>query len=481
MRIAALALGLLTACGGGSEPSNRDAQSGAGAGGVSAGGTGGTSGGGSAGEASGLDFIGEGVRPFVERGWFPSVVVAVLHQDRIDYLGFGSVSDSDPTPPTADTLYEIGSVTKVVTGALLSSMVVDGDVTESTPVEDLLPPNATVPEKDGSKITLADLATHHSGLPRAADNMPRQDLEDPYADYSTSLLYEFLESYTLPRLPGESYEYSNIGTGLLGHALGLRAGSDYLGAVTQRVLQPLTMSDTSIAIGDADKARLAPGHDAELRPYPSWSFGALEGTGALRSTAHDVAQLAQACLRQDGPLGPALAEALRPHASGLPDHSIGYFWNIRSDGIAWKNGQTGGYHAVVAVAPDDNAGVVMLTNAAAPVVDSIALAVLNQLRGREAAIPEPRAEIVVPAETLSAYVGRYRFASGDEMELALESSQLVVLSPIWRTLWLRAEAPTRFYTRFPQMEVEVVLEGQAVTGLSVQFEGQTAIADRLPD
>src|SRR5207253_241565 len=102
-----------------------------------------------------------------------------------------------------------------------------GEVALRDPVVKYLPPGTKMPERNGRSITPVDLATHTSGLPRLPTNMSPKDPNNPYADYSVKQLYEFLSTYQLSRDIGSQYEYSNLGGGLLGHALALRAGMSY--------------------------------------------------------------------------------------------------------------------------------------------------------------------------------------------------------------------------------------------------------------
>ena len=95
---------------------------------------------------------------------------------------------------------------------------------------------------------------------------------------------------------GESVEYSNLGAGLLGHALATRAGTDYETLVTSRVLDPLAMTDTGIHLTASARRRLATGHDPALEPVPNWDLPALAGAGALRSTANDLLAFIEANL-----------------------------------------------------------------------------------------------------------------------------------------------------------------------------------------
>ena len=118
--------------------------------------------------------------------------------------------------PDGDTVFEIGSITKVFTSLILADMVERGEVKLDDPVSKFLPASVTVPSRNGRQITLLDISMQISGLPRMPNNMKPADPENPYADYDPAKLYEFLSGYTLQRDIGEKYEYSNLAVGLLG-------------------------------------------------------------------------------------------------------------------------------------------------------------------------------------------------------------------------------------------------------------------------
>ena len=122
-----------------------------------------------------------------------------------------------------DTIFEIGSITKIFTTLILMDMVANGEVVLDEPVETYLP-SVKIPELNGKKITLRHLATHYSGLPSLPDNFNPKNPMNPYEDFTSEDLYHFLNHYNLKRAPGEQFEYSNVGLGLLGHILGKRAG-----------------------------------------------------------------------------------------------------------------------------------------------------------------------------------------------------------------------------------------------------------------
>ena len=121
-------------------------------------------------------------------------------------VAHGSMGITDPRPVNGDTLYEIGSITKVFTSLLLADMVERGEVALDDPVAKYLPASVTMPERAGRQITLLDLSTHRSGLPRMPSNFNPKDPARPYVDYPVDRLYEFLSSHELRRDVGAEYQ-----------------------------------------------------------------------------------------------------------------------------------------------------------------------------------------------------------------------------------------------------------------------------------
>ena len=154
-------------------------------------------------------------------------------------VAYGTPGNSKSRPLDGDTVFEIGSITKVFTALLLADMVAHGEVELTDPVEKYLPAEGRPKAFDHKSISLLDLATYTSGLPRLPTNFSPRDKANPYADYTVEQLYEFLSEYTPEYYPGSHYEYANLGFGLLGHVLALRAGRDYEELVTSRICQPL--------------------------------------------------------------------------------------------------------------------------------------------------------------------------------------------------------------------------------------------------
>src|ERR1700685_2721492 len=240
------------------------------------------------------------------------IAVGVIDATGRRTVSYGKFDADDKRAVDADTIFEIGSVTKVFTSLLLADMVQRGEVALTDPVAKYLPPGVKVPERDGRQITLEDLATHTSGLPRLPSNLHSKDSANPYADYSVEQLYQFLAGYQLTRDIGSEYEYSNLGGGLLGHVLALRAGTSYEALVESRICTPLGMNSTRITLTPEMKARLAAGHDESLKTVENWDLPTLAGAGALLSTAHDMMTfIAVNLAHTNSPLPPAMAAMLK--------------------------------------------------------------------------------------------------------------------------------------------------------------------------
>jgi serine-type D-Ala-D-Ala carboxypeptidase/endopeptidase len=256
------------------------------------------------------------------------------------------------------TIFEIGSVTKVFTGTLLAEMAERGEVRLDEPVAALLPDGNRVPVRSHRPITLLDLATHSSGLPREPDNFRGTAVAFQYADYSVDRLSEFLRAHELRRDAGTKYEYSNLGVGLLGHALAVRAKTGYEALLRARILAPLAMSSTAITLDDSLKARLAPGYSIEMN--------VLAGAGALKSSADDLLTFLAANLQPpDTPLGRAIARSHQSHFSRDAVRQVGLSWDLDrvfGERLIRHGGQTLGYRGFVGFNADRRIAVVALTN-----------------------------------------------------------------------------------------------------------------------
>jgi CubicO group peptidase (beta-lactamase class C family) len=222
----------------------------------------------------------------VAAGTYQTLVFGVVDGDKSEAVAFGKLNDGKA--PDGDTVYEIASVTKTFAATLLAQAVLSGRVTLDTPVAQLLP-DFKIPSRDGKEITLGELATQHSGLPLMPSNFLPKDPANPMADYDTAQLKTFLAEYELSRDPGASYEYSNLGFGLLGYALAQLNHTTYRAITDEEILKPLGMTMSSTAFTEAMRTHLAPGHLSTGEAAKNWDHSdALAGAGAIRSTANDM-------------------------------------------------------------------------------------------------------------------------------------------------------------------------------------------------
>lgn len=295
------------------------------------------------------------------------IVVGLIDDNGTRIVAYGKPAQDSTQTVNGESVFEIGSVTKTFTATLLADMVERGELNLDDPISKFLPPSVKAPTHDGKEITLRQLSSQVSGLPRMPGNFAPKDPGNPYADYSVEQMYSFISGYTLTRDPGTQYGYSNVGVGLLGHILALRARMDYESLVRTRVLQPLKMNDTAIELTRGMRARLATGHNPNLKPVANWDIPTLAGAGALRSTANDMLKYVAANL---GLTKTLLAAAMQKthqsqHDTGTPGLEVGLGWHILKKfdtEIVWHNGGTGGYHSFVGFDKKRRKGVVILSN-----------------------------------------------------------------------------------------------------------------------
>jgi D-alanyl-D-alanine-carboxypeptidase/D-alanyl-D-alanine-endopeptidase len=369
-----------------------------------------------------------------ERRASVGMVVGITEANSHRFTAHGCRDTCGGGPVNEKTLFEIGSITKLFTALLLSDMANRGEVALDEPVAELLPAGTRVPARDGKAITLRDLASHYSGLPRVATNGdPPDHPGGPYAVYSAERLYQFLSNHELIRTPGDSFEYSNVGAGLLGHALVLRAGAGgYESLIRARILDPVGMDDTVIAIPARLKANVASGHDDSLEPTSDWSFDVLAGTGAFRSTLSDLLRFMDAVCDQDSPLAAMIGPLMTPRDQGGLELGKPY-----PDGAMAlsKPGGTGGARGFVRCIPEWKRAVAVLSNASIDAVVDLGIHALDPRRD----LMSYRKEIAIDPACLARLVGRYQMrdwvfdvtSTGDRLHVPLADQHRVFPASEW--------------------------------------------------
>jgi len=389
------------------------------------------------------------------------IVIGLVDNQGMRVISYGKPNQNSDQMVNGDSVFEIGSVTKVFTAILLADMVERGKVSLNDPISRYLPKSVKTPTRAGKEITLLDLSSQVSGLPRLPDNFHPKDPQNPYADYSVEQLYSFISGYTLTRDIGAKYEYSNLGVGLLGHILALRAGKDYETLVRTRISRALKMDSTGIKLTPAMQARLAAGHNAGLLPVPNWELPTLAGAGALRSTVNDMLKFVAANLGlKTSPLLAAMQKTHQmQHETGIPDLEIGLGWHIlkKSDtSIVWHNGGTGGYHAFIGFDPKARRGVVVLSNSSNDIDDIGRHLLVSQYPLAKIEAPKVRKEIRLEAKLLDAYVGEYQLAPGFIIAVTREGDQLFGQATGQGKFELAAETETDFFLKVVDAQITFV-------------------------
>jgi D-alanyl-D-alanine-carboxypeptidase/D-alanyl-D-alanine-endopeptidase len=304
------------------------------------------------------------------------MVVATIEPDGSQSIAAHGSPGPGAMPLDGETVFEIGSITKVFTAILLVEMADRGEVRLDDPVAKYLPSTVRIPERGSRKITLLDLTTQMSGLPRMPDNFRPKDVTNPYADYTAEQMFEFLGRHELARDIGAQFEYSNLGVGLLGQALTHRAGKSYDALVQERILKPLKMDHSGVALTPWMRTHLAKGHNAQGNVTSNWDIPAFAGAGALRSTMNDMLLFARANLgilataQQSSPeirrLQGLMQQTHKIQKSiGRADTSIGMGWvvqTVKDREVVWHNGGTGGYRTWMGLDKAQKVAAIVLTN-----------------------------------------------------------------------------------------------------------------------
>lgn len=295
-------------------------------------------------------------------------VVGLTQRGKRAVLGFGHVSATNAVPPDAQTLFEVGSVTKVFTAIALARLELDGKLKLTDTLRVSLPEKVVLASAL-EPVTLLHLATHTSGLPRLPGNLDTsaENLTNPYAKYDATQLYQFLAGAKPNNPPGRLMDYSNVGFAVLGHVLTLKAEQPYEDLVRGALLEPLGMTNTAIRLSDEQRVRLTRGHSPKGEEVSGWDFDVFAPTGAFRSNASDMLTFIEANLAGgETPVGRSLTHARQLRKVGdAGDLPLGWQREVTLQGgleVYWHNGGTGGYASFIAFNRTQQIGVVVLSN-----------------------------------------------------------------------------------------------------------------------
>ena len=416
------------------------------------------------------------VRQRVDYGYAPSVVVALMNTNGPTYFSYGRTDLDDGHPVDENTLFEIGSVTKVFTSTLLADFAQRGLLQLTNAIQNYLPAGIVAPTRSGRNITLTHLSAHTSGLPSFPTNLKIIDGRNPFAGYTEPQMFEFLDSYQLTRNPGTTYEYSNYAVGLLGALLGRHAGASYEDLVVQWIANDLGLPDTRIRLNADQQRRLARGFSGVV-PIPPFDMPVLEAAGDLRSTARDLLLFLAANRGWHSTrLNPAMTEAQRSRSTtGTPNLSIALGWHLLSlnAGTAvWHDGATIGHRAFVGFMRNGRTLVVVLSNS-----DYDVSGIGFHLLDPSVPLAAVRQPATVSELSLRQFVGRYEGAGGDDFTIVLSRSHLTIeySGDQGRALTIHPSGGNRFFLTFPEASATFTTNSSGhATGLRWTQSGATS-------
>jgi serine-type D-Ala-D-Ala carboxypeptidase/endopeptidase len=416
----------------------------------------------------------------IQNGQTPSMALAVIDSSGVKYYNFGKTT-LDGKPVDENTIYEIGSISKVFTAILLAQQVLDGDVKLEDEINDYLPDSVKVPVMGDTPITFGNLTDHTSGIPRMPTNFAPANPNNPYADYTVQQMYEFISGYEPSRPVGSEYEYSNLAQGLLGHLLAMNKDTTYEALMVATIAGPLGMNDTKIAFTERMKQNLALGHSGPT-VVENWDIPTLAGAGAIRSSTSDMAKFISANLGYvDTPLRAAMDMSHKMRHSKAGSMQVGMGWHIKNGkegDVIWHNGGTGGYRTFAGFVKETGKGVVLLTNSSTG-ADDIGFNLLDS--GSELAVLQFKSDAVEVAEpVLERYVGVYELQPEFLITITNEGGQLYGQATGQERFEIYAENDTVFFQ--PEVKAKIsfqIVDNGVVESLTLFQGGGGGVARKI--
>lgn len=304
-----------------------------------------------------------------------SIIVGLIDSNgRRQIFAAGKLSDANPVLPDANTIYEIGSITKVFTTLVLADMSLKKQLNLNDPISKYLPKTVKTPVTNGKEISLMSLATHLSGFPRFPYNTDPADPDNSYADYTLQQLYDYIAAFKPPFEIGSRWKYSNIGFGLLGEILTGITHRNFETLIRQQICEPLKMKRTVVTLTPALLKNTAIGHAETGTPVNFLKLPVLEAAGIYRSDVNDMLTFAAANLGLiSTSLYPAMQlthieQAKKNDADGYT--TMGWtLFNDKGREIIFKDGGTPGYRTFVGIDKKNKSGVVVFSNSNNGVTD----------------------------------------------------------------------------------------------------------------
>ncbi len=402
---------------------------------------------------------------------------AIVTGERIgDVVSYGSAGHLEPGGiPPEKVVFEIGSISKVFTGLLLAQAVLEGRLKVDTTLKEVLGDKQAFADPAVAAITLQQLATHTSGLPRVPEGL--DDGDNPYAGFGREKLSKYLADLKLEGRPPFDASYSNLGFGILGEVLSRTYDKPWDELVHERITGPLGMQDTAVRLSEDLARRFAPAYSKGKAVKP-WTFAALAGAGALRSTAADMITFGDALLAPEKtPLKDAIQLLLRPHnRDGTMGFAIGIS-KLDGETLYEHSGGTGGYRSILQVMPASRRVRVVLINN--DMTDASLVVLASRPKEAKAAFKEGKA----PADAqLGELTGVYKLGTDAQFTVLSQDHQLHARLTGQTFLPLFAEEQAdRFFYKAVAAELQFTRESGKVAGLTLFQNGRELKAVKTAD
>jgi CubicO group peptidase (beta-lactamase class C family) len=310
------------------------------------------------------------------------IIIGITNNGIRTYYGYGETKINNQEVPTANHIFEIGSITKTFTGSLLARAVYDKKIKVDEAIKKYLPANLLL-NKDGGDISFKHLTTHTAGLDGLMANYadaPNFDNDNPYKSYTEKLLFECMKKNGPTTKPGQKHAYSNWGVGLLGVTLSKVYKKSYDKLLQEFICKPLNMNRTSLIVSSKNLALFVEGHSAANTITSHWDFDCMAPAGGIRSNASDMLNYFEAqCTNK-------LKFSSLAHLSlfTLSSNSfVGMNWFTQKFGaneIVWHNGGTGGFSTFGGFVKGTNTAIIIMSNKSVlGSVDAMGFTILNKL------------------------------------------------------------------------------------------------------
>lgn len=321
--------------------------------------------------------------PYVESPNTAGLSIATYNQGKIEYYHLGETLKETGIKPDGSTIYEIGSISKTFTAALLSDLSQENLIDLDDHICTYLPVDICPWKEEVDAITLQDLSKHQSGFPRLPNNFfPSylRDIDNPYAHYTVDSLYKGVKTLPKKLLQKREHEYSNYAVGLLGQLLANSQNDSYAQLIDSRIFQKLKMTSSYIDVPEDKQEKFALGYNDKGKQVSHWDFPALAGAGAIKSTINDMMKYLEAHLNSEKPY----VHTFTSPTVVSEGEKIGLGWYLQEKGennIIWHNGGTGGFSSMMVMNMEKQKGIIALSNSAISVDQPAVLAMkylLNQ-------------------------------------------------------------------------------------------------------